>query len=169
MKTGPRYTVRPRRHRQGVTDYRHRLNLLKARKVRIVVRKSLKKITVQFVDYNAKGDTVIAQAISSDLLKSYGWGHSISSTPAAYLTGILAATKAKEAGVSEGVLDIGRYPPTKGNKVFAALQGVVEAGIDCPHSEDKLPDEDRLMGKHIDSGIEADVLKIKKELIGGGN
>ena len=35
----------------------------------------------------------------------------------------------KENGVKEGVLDIGRKIPVKGSKVFAALKGVLDAGI----------------------------------------
>jgi ribosomal protein L18 len=56
MKTGPRYHVKPRRHRERKTDYRLRLKLLRSKKPRIVVRKSLKAIRVQFVEYSAQGD-----------------------------------------------------------------------------------------------------------------
>ena len=167
MKTGPRYVVHTRRHRQGRTDYRKRLRLLKSRETRIVVRRSLKQITVQFIDYKVDGDVVVASALSSELVTKYKWAHSTSSTPAAYLTGILAATKAKKAGITEGVLDIGRHPPTAGNRFFAALKGIDEAGVNCPHSEDKIPSEERLLGKHIDESIESDVTRIKKELLGG--
>ncbi len=147
MKAGPRYHVKPRRHREGRTDYRRRLRLLKSRKIRIVVRKSLKNISVQFVEYNPEGDKIIISVLSSDLVKDYKWKHSVSTTPAAYLTGLLAGKKAREKGVKEGMLDIGRYRPTRGNKLFATLKGVVDAGIVCPHDEGIMPSEDRRLLK----------------------
>lgn len=167
MKAGPRFHVKPRRHRQGRTDYRQRLRLLKSRKTRIVVRKSNKNIIVQFVEYVAHGDVIHVSVVSSELVKKYGWKYSVASTPAAYLTGLLAGKKAAEKGFTEGILDIGRYRPTKGNKLFAALKGVVDAGVDCPCDEAMIPDEDRLHGKHLDETIAAAVDSIKKKIIGG--
>jgi len=167
MKSGPRYHVKPRRHRNGRTDYRRRLRLLKSRKMRIVVRKSLKKITVQFVEYNPKGDIISVSVLSDELAKTYNWKYSVSSTPAAYLTGLLAGKKAKDKGITEGILDIGRYRPTKGNKLFAALKGVVDAGIQCPHDEEMLPSEDRILGKHLDDNIAPLSGEIKNKIIGG--
>lgn len=38
--------------------------------------------------------------------------------------------------------------PTKGAKVFAALSGVVDAGVDVPHDEEKIVKE-RSQGEHI--------------------
>ena len=35
MKQGPRYHVKPRRRREGRTDYRQRLKLLKSRKLHL--------------------------------------------------------------------------------------------------------------------------------------
>jgi hypothetical protein len=43
---------------------------------------------------------------------------------------------------------------------------VLDAGIDCPHSDDKLPSEDRLLGKHLDGKITNNVTNIKSKLIG---
>jgi large subunit ribosomal protein L18 len=167
MNQGPRYQMKPRRRREGKTDYRHRLALLKSGEPRIVVRRSLKNIRVQFIEYAEQGDRVIASAKGSDLLKNYKWKYSCSSTPAAYLTGLLAGKKAKKQGLQSGVLDIGRQVPVKGAKVFAVLQGVLDAGIKCPHGEEKLPDEDRLFGKHIDEKIAQDVTRIKNSITGG--
>lgn len=167
MNQGPRYQMKPRRRREGKTDYRHRLALLKSGEPRIVARKSLKDIQVQFIEYAEQGDRVIAQAKGSDLVKHHKWKHSCSSTPAAYLTGLLAGKRAKKAGLQSGVLDIGRQVPVKGSKVFAVLQGVLDAGIDVPHGEEKLPEKDRLYGKHIDEKIEQDVTQIKNNIAGG--
>ena len=166
MKQGPRYYIKPRRRRESKTNYRRRLKLLKSRKIRIVVRNSLKNIYVQFVEYNEIGDKILASAVSKELVQNYKWNFSTSTTPAAYLTGLLAAKRARENGINEGVLDIGLKTPAKGSKVFAALKGVLDAGIDCPHSDDKLPSEDRLLGKHLDEKITNNVTNIKSKLIG---
>jgi large subunit ribosomal protein L18 len=168
MSTGPRYRIKTRRRRQGITDYRKRLALIKSGKPRIVVRKSLKHMRVQFIDYQETGDKVLISALGSDLVKEYKWKHPTSSTPAAYLIGLIAGKKAKEAGISEGVFDIGRQVPVTGSKVFAAIKGVHDAGIDCYVSEEKLPSEDRLLGKHLkDKKIAADTQNILDKLTGG--
>lgn len=167
MKTGPRYHVQPRRHRQGRTDYRRRLRLLRSKKTRIVVRPSLKAIRVQFVEYSPEGDKILVSAISHELTKDFKWKYSVASTPAAYLTGLLAGKRAKEKGIEEGILDIGRYPPTPRGKLFATLKGVVDAGIQCPFDESMIPSEDRITGKHINKDIEPLVGKIKSKIVGG--
>jgi large subunit ribosomal protein L18 len=167
MKQGPRYRVKPRRRLKGKTDYRKRLGLLKSGKPRVVVRNSLKHIRVQFVDYDEKGDRIIASAISNELLNEYNWKFSTSTTPAAYLTGLLAAKRAAETGIKESVLDIGRSIPVKGSKNFAALKGVIDAGIHVPHDKEKLPSEDRILGKHLDKEIINSVDDLKKMIIGG--
>jgi large subunit ribosomal protein L18 len=167
MSQGPRYRIQLRRRREGITDYRYRLALLKSGEHRIVVRRSLKNIRVQFISYSEQGDKVVISAMGSDLVKQYKWNHSLSSTPAAYLTGLLAGSKAKKAGISSGVLDIGRQVPVKGSKVFATLQGILDAGISCPHGEGMIPDQERLLGKHIDAKIEKDVTSIKNKITGG--
>lgn len=167
MKMGPRYHVKPRRHRQRKTDYRRRLRLLRSKKPRIVVRKSLKAIRVQFVEYSPQGDKILVSAISNELVKNFGWKYSVSSTPAAYLTGVLAGKRAKDKGIQEGVLDIGLYQPTVGNKLFASLKGVIDAGIQCPHDKEIFPKEDRIHGAHLNKDIKPLVGEIKSKIIGG--
>jgi large subunit ribosomal protein L18 len=167
MKPGPRYRVKPRRRREGITDYKKRLHLLRSGKTRIVVRKSIKQMSVQFVNYKEKGDEIQASAMSSELVSLYNWKFSTSSTPAAYLTGFLAAKRAKEKGITEGVLDIGRQVPVNGSKIFAVLKGVLDGGIDCPHDEDKLPIEDRIKGKHLKKEMMSATDDIKVKITGG--
>ena len=167
MKQGPRYKVKPRRRREGKTDYRKRLGLLKSGKPRIVVRKSLKHTIVQFVEYHEKGDEIKISATSKELTGKYKWGFSTSTTPAAYLTGLLAGKRAYEKGIKEGVLDIGRQRPVTNSKVFAALKGVLDAGVRCPHDEKKIPDESRLIGEHLGDKIPAAVKEIKNMIVGG--
>ena len=167
MSSGPRYRLKPRRRREGKTDYRRRLGLLKSGKIRIVVRRSLTQIRVQFIEYTEQGDRVLASAMGSDLIGAYKWKHATSNTPAAYLTGLLAGKKAVEAGITEGVFDLGRQVPVKGSKVFAAIKGIHDAGVDCYVSEEKLPDETRIMGAHINEKIASDVESIKNKITGG--
>ena len=165
MATGPRYRVPFRRRREGRTDYRHRAALLRSEKARAVVRKSNRNIRVQFVEYQDKGDVIVASAVSTDL-KELGWTGSGKSTPGAYLTGYLAGKRAKEKGLAEAVLDIGLRKPTKGAVVFAALKGMLDAGIEVPHSDKMLPDKDRISGKHMREGTSA-MFESAKKNIGG--
>jgi large subunit ribosomal protein L18 len=65
------------------------------------------------------------------------------------LTGLLCGLKAKAHGVERTILDIGLYSPSKGGRVFAVCKGVLDAEVDVPHSEEKLPDEKRITGEHI--------------------
>ena len=167
MKTGPRYHIKPRRRREGKTDYRKRLALIKSKTTRIVIRKSINNTTIQFVNYKEKGDNIIATATSKELVKKYNWNYSTSITPAAYLTGLLAGKRAKEQGIKECILDIGRYVPVKGSKVFAGLKGVIDAGIDCPYSKEKIPSEERITGQHLDKNIKNNLNTIKEKIIGG--
>lgn len=148
MANGPLYRVPFRRRREGRTDYRTRLALVKGGEPRVVVRKSLNNLTVQVVRYNEKGDEVVAEAQAREL-KELGWtGHS-GNTSAAYLTGLLAGKRAKEAGVTAGILDIGLQAPVRGSGIFAALAGALEAGLEIPHGEGILPDDGRIRAEHI--------------------
>ena len=167
MKHGPRYHVKPRRRREGKTEYRKRLRLLKSGNIRMVVRKSIKNTQVQFVGYKEEGDDVFVSANSKELVNKYNWKYSTSTTPAAYLTGLLAGKRARDKGIEECVLDIGRNVPVKGSKIFATLKGVIDAGIKCPLNKEKIPNEERLTGKHLDEKIIPAVNDIKNKIIGG--
>lgn len=146
-----RFTVKFNRRRKGVTNYKKRLKLLLAEKPRLVIRKSLNNTSAQIVQYTAKGDKVVVSAHSSEL-KKYGWNSSTGNMPSAYLTGLLAGQKAKKNGMKdEVVLDIGLNVPVKGGRIFAALRGFIDAGMNIPHSKDILPSDDRIKGAHIAS------------------
>lgn len=137
-----------RRRREGKTNYRYRLRQLKSGKPRAVVRKTLTMTIVQFIKYDQAGDKVIAQAVSTEL-KKYGWEGSYSNIPSAYLTGLLAAKRAKENKIAEAILDIGLNSPTKGSKVFASLKGIVDGGVDVPHGEGISPAEETLQDETV--------------------
>ena len=163
MATGPRYKVAFRRRRELRTDYYTRKKLLTARETRAVVRRSNKNITVQFADFAMEGDKIIASATTQEL-KAMGWEYSCSSIPAAYLVGYLAGKRAVKEGIEYAVLDIGMQKVQHGGVLFATVAGMTDAGLEVPHSEDVLPDEDRLKGKHIDDAIEAAIDSIKQKM-----
>ncbi|MGM5485261.1 MAG: 50S ribosomal protein L18 [Nanobdellota archaeon] len=158
------YTVPHARKREKKTDYKKRLSLLKARKSRFVIRRSLKYITVQLVDFLPKGDKVNF-TVSTKELKKYGWEHSTSNLPAAYLAGVLAGKKAKDKKVNTGVVDFGLESVVKGSRLYAALKGLIDAGIEIPYSDDVLPSEDRLNGKHIKEGLDKDIKQVKDKVL----
>ncbi|UCC59111.1 MAG: 50S ribosomal protein L18 [Candidatus Bathyarchaeum sp.] len=149
MATGPSYRVPFRRRREGKTNYRSRRALVLSKSPRLVVRLTLNHTTLQIVEAEAVGDKVLVSAHSRELAKTYGWLSSGGNVPAAYLTGILCGFKAMAKGVEKVFLDIGLHIPSKGSRIFAALKGVLDAGVEVPHSEDILPDESRISGKHI--------------------
>ena len=96
-----------------------------------------------------KGDEVLVSAYSRELGRNYGWKAPAGNIPAAYLTGVLCGLRAKAEGLEEAILDIGLYPPTKGARMFAVLKGVLDAELEVAHSEEKLPEDNRITGEHI--------------------
>ena len=140
-----------RRRKAGLTDYRRRLKLLRGRKPRAVVRISNSRPTCQLVDWSVSGDLVKISVTGSELSKKYGWPADFSkkSVPASYLVGFAMGKAAIAQGAEEAILDIGLAASTPGNRVFSALKGMVDAGLDIPHSDGILPDEGRVNGTHI--------------------
>ena len=149
MATGPSYRVPFRRRREGKTNYRLRRALVISRLPRLVVRRTLKHINIQVVEAETSGDKVIVSDHSRELVKTYGWQGNCGNVPAAYLTGLLCGFRAVVHGVRKAVLDLGLQFPSRGARVFAALKGVLDAGITVTHSESVLPDETRISGKHV--------------------
>lgn len=147
MAKTARYRVQLRRRREGKTDYQARKALVVSGKPRLVARNTLKNELAQVVVAKPCGDEVLVAAHSNEL-KKFGWSGSTGNVPSAYLTGLLCGLRAKEKGVSEAVLDIGLIPPTKGSRLFAALNGFLDAGLEVPYSEEKLGKE-RINGVHI--------------------
>ena len=146
MAFGPRYHVPFRRRRQGKTNFKRRLALLKSKKTRAVVRKSHTGISIQLVEYRADGDRVLAHGTYSDL-KKLGWTYSLTDTSASYLTGLIAGKNAVKNDIEEAVYDIGLMEPAKGSRVFAVLKGLIDAGLEIPRGEKKFPTYDRISGK----------------------
>ena len=148
MAQGSNYKVPFRRRREGKTDYAARMKLVDYDKSRLVVRLSNAHATVQVIDYAPEGDITLASAVSKQLA-NYGYLGGASNTSAVYLTGYLCAKRALAKGVDSAILDIGLKSAIKGSKVFAALKGAVDAGLDIPYGEAVLPDESRINGEHV--------------------
>jgi large subunit ribosomal protein L18 len=142
------YTVPYRRKRESRTNYKKRLKLLLSGKTRLVVRKSLKGTYAALVQYAEQGDRIVAAASPQDLRKM-GWQFDCGNVPSAYLVGLLLGKRAKRAGIGEAILDSGLRNPVKKSRVYAAVAGVVDAGVVIPHSPEVLPPKERLEGKHI--------------------
>jgi len=135
-------------------------------KYRFVPRFTNKKVTCQIIYSTLNGDKVLCQA-SSEELKKYGVKTGLANYSAAYATGLLCARRilakigldskfqgqAKADGeyyqVGEqevegkrpfkAVLDLGLVATTTGNKVFAALKGACDGGLDIPHNTKRFP------------------------------
>lgn len=167
---GKNQRLKYKRRRTGETDYRRRLKLLRGEMPRAVVRISNSRIVTQIVEYEKDGDKIIAQTNSSEL-RNHGWPKdaSIKSVPSAYLTGFSLGKKALAAGIDEAVLDIGLAASTRGNRVFSALKGMIDAGLWLPHSEDVLPDEDRINGAHISDSLASSVDSTRSKIEGASS
>jgi large subunit ribosomal protein L18 len=137
-----------RRRREGKTDYQARKALVLSGKPRFVARSSVRHVVAQVVVAKPRGDEVLASAHSRELVNLFGWKAPTGNVPAAYLTGLLCGLKAKAKGVKEANLDVGLKAPSRGSKIFAALSGVLDAGVDVPHDEEKIVKE-RSKGEHI--------------------
>lgn len=164
MAHGPRYRVPFRRRREGKTDYHQRVALVRSGWKRLVVRKSLKHMAVQVVEAHQKGDRTLASSHSSELHK-FGWTRSCSNVPAAYLTGYLCGLKARKEGIERAVMDLGLQRVVRGCRAFAALAGVVDAGVEVPLSEDVLPSPERRKGAPACGELVDTVVKNMKEAL----
>mmetsp|Transcript_39503 Transcript_39503/g.88414 ORF Transcript_39503/g.88414 Transcript_39503/m.88414 type:complete len:312 (+) Transcript_39503:92-1027(+) len=167
-----RFQVKKRRRREGKTDYTARRGMTKqdktkyeAKKYRLVVRFSNKRVICQVVYSTIVGDKCIAAA-SSDELKNYGVPAGYKNYAAAYCTGLLVARRclaavgladaikgkeeldAEEYHVEEEendkrpfkcILDVGLRRTCHGCRIWGALKGAVDGGLHVPHSIKKFP------------------------------
>ena len=154
------YSTPFKRRKQGKTNYSKRLAMVKTNRPRIVMRKTNKYVYLQVVQFNRDGDTVQAQANSKELVKM-GWKKATRNTPAAYLAGYLLGMRAKKQKIETGIFDIGFNSPVHGNVCFAALKGVLDAGMKIPFEEKALPKEERLLGNHLGKEIPGIVAAVK--------
>ncbi len=136
-----------RRRREGKTDYKSRLALLKAKEPRLVIRKTNKYITAQIVKSKEAQDSTECY-IHSKELKKLGWNLSFKNVSAAYLTGFLIAHKAKKKGIKKAIIDIGFYRSSKGSKLYAVIKGALDYGLEINCNEKVLPNYERIKGTH---------------------
>jgi large subunit ribosomal protein L5e len=144
-------------------------------KYRMCVRITNKDVIVQFIQPKIVGDHCLCAAYSHELSK-YGVEVGLTNYAACYATGLLAARrllkKLKLDEAYEGndepdgekflvehedgprpftcVLDVGLVRTTTGNRVFGALKGACDGGINIPHNEKRFPGYDR-DGKELDA------------------
>ncbi|VVB67590.1 50S ribosomal protein L18 [Candidatus Norongarragalina meridionalis] len=161
--TGPLYCVHFRRRRENRTNYRKRLALLKSGLPRAVIRKSNKYILVQVANFEQAGDRVLCTASSKEL-DAFGFKGAKNNSPAAYLTGLLAARKSLKKGVKEAVPDIGLNFASKGCVLFAALKGVADGGVAIGVSDEKAPSNERIAGKHLSETVQKEFAEAKKKI-----
>ncbi|MCR4335004.1 MAG: 50S ribosomal protein L18 [archaeon] len=163
MSSGPIYKVKFRRRRESKTNYRKRLGLLKSKKDRLVVRKSNNSTICEIVTYKPEGDKIRAHFTTSSL-KKFGWKGHTGNIPAAYLAGYVCAKKAIKEKVGEAVLDLGLVTPVHGGRIFSALKGAIDAGLNIPADEKVFPKDNRISGKHISEETEKNFAETKNNI-----
>tara|TARA_B100000214_G_scaffold65564_1_gene43371 strand:- start:3789 stop:4301 length:513 start_codon:yes stop_codon:yes gene_type:complete len=169
MAKGRNQRLRFKRRRNAETDYHRRSRMLRGGLPRAVVRVSNTQVTCQLVSYEPEGDRVLESITGKSLVDSHKWPSDASrkSVPACYLAGFAMGTSAISNGHSKAILDIGLAASSTGNRAYSALKGMIDAGMEIPHSEGVLPSEERINGEHIGDGIAKAVAATKKS-IGGG-
>ena len=108
MAHGKNQRLRFKRRRDGETDYRRRMKLLRGETPRAVVRISNTQTICQLVEFNPDGDIVIASVNGKTLVDKYSWPEDASrkSIPASYLTGFALAKNAMSSGHESAILDL---------------------------------------------------------------
>jgi len=137
-------------------------------KYRLIVRISNRDVTAQIAYARIEGDMVVMSAYSHELPK-YGVKVGLANYAACYCTGLLLARRAltkykldklyagqeevdgemysvedveKGPGAFRAHLDVGLARTSTGAKVFAIMKGVIDGGIEVPHSEKRFPGYD---------------------------
>ncbi|GMH08939.1 hypothetical protein Nepgr_010779 [Nepenthes gracilis] len=129
-------------------------------KYRFVVRFTNKDIVAQIISATISGDVVLAAAYAHELPR-YGLEVGLTNYAAAYCTGLLLARRVlKMLEMDEdyqgnveatgedfsveptesrrpfrALLDVGLVRTTTGNRVFGALKGALDGGLEIPHSD----------------------------------
>lgn len=162
-------------------------------KYRFIVRFSHKDVCCQIAYARIEGDVIVCAAYSHELPR-YGVKVGLTNYAAAYCTGLLCARrllkKFKMDGIYKGkevadgeeycvetedgqpgafrcYLDIGLYRTTTGARIFGAMKGAVDGGLDIPHSSKRFPGfdgesgqynaqmhRDYIYGKHVSNYME---------------
>jgi large subunit ribosomal protein L18 len=147
MSKSKTFTVKFKRKREGKTDYKSRLKYLKSNKTRIVIRPSANNLLIQAINFKENGDTAICMNKATDL-KKLGWDYHAGNIPSSYLAGLYFGAKNKDK-IKEAIIDLGLRSITKGDRLTAAIKGIVDSGINIPHSDSIFPSEEVINGTII--------------------
>jgi len=164
MAKNATYVVRFRRRREGKTNYKKRLQYLKSKKIRFVIRISNKNCVCQMVKYSPSGDTTLATARSIEL-KEYGYKGNTGNRKSTYLTAYLCAKRSQS---KKAIIDMGLQHLHPKGRLYSAVKGAVDGGMEIPHDESILPDsslfeEIKLVMEKIDKSSTKKPKEIKKE------
>jgi len=134
-------------------------------KYRLVVRITNKDIITQIVYAKLQGDFVLAAAYAHELPR-YGIKHGLTNWSAAYATGLLLARRVlQKLGLDDkyegndnvdgskyiveplddgprpftAFLDVGLRRTTTGSRIFGAVKGAADGGLNVPHGEGRFP------------------------------
>jgi len=137
-------------------------------KYRMIVRSSNTDICCQIAYARLEGDIIICAAYSHELPR-YGVKVGLTNYAASYCTGLLLARRILQKfnldtvyegnteingelynvednddgpGAFRACLDVGLARTSTGAKVFAAMKGAADGGLDIPHSEKRFPGYD---------------------------
>ena len=136
-----------------------------SKKYRMVVRFTNKRVITHVVYSTIEGDRTVAAADSKELQK-FGVTCGLTNYAAAYATGLLLARRllkdkkidSQFTGVTaadgklynitsenterrpfKAYLDVGLVRTTTGNRVFGAMKGACDGGLNIPHNEQRFP------------------------------
>merc|ERR1712109_150405 len=146
-----RYQVKFRRRREGKTDYfaRKRLvvqdkNKYNTPKYRMIVRSSNTDVTCQIAYARLEGDIVICTGLllARRILQKFKLDSVYEGNT--NVDGSMYAVEDNDdgPGAFRACLDVGLARTSTGAKVFAAMKGAVDGGLDIPHSEKRFPGYD---------------------------
>jgi large subunit ribosomal protein L5e len=141
-------------------------NKYDSKKYRLVVRRTNARILTQIIYSTLTGDRVLCSAESYEL-RAHGLTAGLTNYSSAYATGLLIARRLlKQVGLDKdysgadkvdgeyfnsnenipgerrpfkALLDVGIQRTTTGARIFGALKGACDGGIDVPHSNKRFP------------------------------
>lgn len=149
-------------------------NKYDSKKYRLVVRRTNAKVITQIIFSTMTGDRVLCAADSTEL-KGFGLTAGLTNYSAAYATGLLLARRLlKQVGLADSygtnssvdgeyyvaeeegdkrpfkaLLDVGLARTTTGARLFGALKGACDGGVNVPHNTKRFPGYTRAQLKQI--------------------
>ena len=156
-----------KRRKERKTDYMKRMNLLKSEKPRLVFRKTNKYVIAQYVLSDETLDKVEFGFSSKELLKKgfpKEMAGSLKSLPACYLLGYLIGKKVVKEKKEVPVMDFGMERNIHGSRIYAFLNGFVDAGVKIKYHEKVLPAKERIEGKHLKKDFSKTFSEIKSKI-----